>query len=907
MSNYLQFLMIDVNNIPENLQNVLDTNYNQLIIILDGDCENATALLNEKTDKKYFYETYHWLVTTRAKDMTFSQVDKVKMNINADVNVAVFHNKNNVTVYDVYNPASDHGGELKGELLGEYQVGSGYIPRYTENKYWHRKNMTGVKFKSAIVSVTVNYCKEMYNFSLDVCRTNSWGYMQSDGRFDGLVGLLERRMVDFGSSPLLFKLDRMPFVDYGYGNWILRSYFIYRRPQVEAKSYEIFLRPLDKSVWFTILAILSIMAVVLKVIFANEMKIRRSNQIDGVESSWSFLLLFTLGAFCQQGATCVPKLFSSRIISIFVFLFCILVYQFYSASIQTTDPYAIQLYESKIKGDSNSSGFYPPKEGISLVRQGGFAFHVETSTAYPIIERTFTNEEICDLEEVQMYRTQPIMFKLMENGNIDRLRKYWDARKPVCIQAAKKKEIHVNLQEFSCGLVALCYGFSFSLLFLLTELVMRSKVWRAIKHVFRRTPGKYAILKHFTKRSNLVTVTNIQGTNKFGFLKTSHYHMGVVLDDITVAYPSEGNTGEKNYVIEEVYNPAEGKGGHLNRRVLGTFNVSHGYKAREKRCKYWVRRNMTGVLLKTTVVLPVPFEGSLSNYLQSDKDREINTFNRFHYNLMCQCENYYNFTKTIGMQKSWGYLKKDGTFDGLVGQLQRKQVDYGSSPLFVRVDRSTVMESAFIFRQPKVKGSADVFLKPLSTSIWILTLVAAALMVTALKLSHTGEKMAEHLGKSIENSWSLFVINAVAAFCQQGLTAVPYFVSGRIIILNLFVFSLLIYQFYSASLVSHLLIQPKSDIKTVSDILQSDMEVGCEDILYNKDYLFFLEPAEGIRLVDKGGYAFHVELVTGYPIIQKTFSNRHICELRQVPLFGNRPMHTNLQKHSPFRDMFDTW
>nr|CAI5820252.1 unnamed protein product [Callosobruchus analis] len=197
--------------------------------------------------------------------------------------------------------------------------------------------------------------------------------------------------------------------------------------------------------------------------------------------------------------------------------------------------------------------------------------------------------------------------------------------------------------------------------------------------------------------------------------------------DITVAYPSEGNTGEKNYVIEEVYNPAEGKGGHLNRRVLGTFNVSHGYKAREKRCKYWVRRNMTGVLLKTTVV----------------KDHRY--------------------------AKIMGYLKKDGTFDGLVGQLQRKQVDYGSSPLFVRVDRSTVMESAFIFRQPKVKGSADVFLKPLSTSIWILTLVAAALMVTALKLSHTGEKMAEHLGKSIENSWSLFVINAVAAFCQQGI------------------------------------------------------------------------------------------------------------------------------------------
>ncbi|CAH1991297.1 unnamed protein product [Acanthoscelides obtectus] len=264
---------------------------------------------------------------------------------------------------------------------------------------------------------------------------------------------------------------------------------------------------------------------------------------------------------------------------------------------------------------------------------------------------------------------------------------------------------------------------------------------------------------------------------------------------------------------------------------------------------------MTGVKLKTTVVLPVPFEGSVSNYLQSDKDREINTFNRFHHNLMCHCENYYNFTKVIGVHKSWGYLQKDGTFDGLVGQLQRRQIDYGSSPLFVRVDRGTVIEygrktwslrSAFIFRRPKIKGSADVYLKPLSTSIWILTLVVAALIVISLKLSTTGEKRSSYLGKATDNSLGLFVINTVAAFCQQGLTAVPHFLSGRIIILSLFLFSLIIYQFYSASLVSHLLIQPKSNIKTVKDILHSNMKVGCEDILYNKDYFIanVSEPSE---------------------------------------------------------------
>lgn len=63
---------------------------------------------------------------------------------------------------------------------------------------------------------------KFYRCRLNIRRTDSWGYKQANGHFDGLVGLLERRVVDFGSSPLIYKLDRMPVVDYSYGNWILK-------------------------------------------------------------------------------------------------------------------------------------------------------------------------------------------------------------------------------------------------------------------------------------------------------------------------------------------------------------------------------------------------------------------------------------------------------------------------------------------------------------------------------------------------------------------------------------------------------------------------------------------------------------------------------------------------------------
>lgn len=86
---------------------------------------------------------------------------------------------------------------------------------------------------------------------------------------------------------------------------------------------------------------------------------------------------------------------------------------------------AIELYNKKIKNSNNNSGFYEPEDGLRLVKKGGFAFHVETSTAYPIIEETFTNEEICELQEVQMYRTQPMHTNLQKGSPFREMMNYW--------------------------------------------------------------------------------------------------------------------------------------------------------------------------------------------------------------------------------------------------------------------------------------------------------------------------------------------------------------------------------------------------------------------------------------------------------------------------------------------------
>lgn len=77
-------------------------------------------------------------------------------------------------------------------------------------------------------------------------------------------------------------------------------------------------------------------------------------------------------------------------------------------------------------------------------------------------------------------------------------------------------------------------------------------------------------------------------------------------------------------------------------------------------------------------------------------------------------------------------------------------------------------------------------------------------------------------------------------------------------------------------------------------------------ILKRNNKSSFYSAEVGLAFVEKGNFAFDVETATAYPIIQRTFSDQAICDLREVQLF-DRPMHFVLQKNSPFREMFDFW
>lgn len=70
-----------------------------------------------------------------------------------------------------------------------------------------------------------------------------------------------------------------------------------------------------------------------------------------------------------------------------------------------------------------------------------------------------------------------------------------------------------------------------------------------------------------------------------------------------------------------------------------------------------------------------------------------------------------------------------------------------------------------------------------------------------------------------------------------GFTLHSRLTSCRMVAISTLLLSLLIYQFYSASIVSYLLMDSPRTINTLEDLRDSNLKAGIEDILIDRAYV----------------------------------------------------------------------
>ncbi|XP_017782654.1 PREDICTED: glutamate [NMDA] receptor subunit 1-like [Nicrophorus vespilloides] len=288
--------------------------------------------------------------------------------------------------------------------------------------------------------------------------------------------------------------------------------YLIKRPP---KSYviTIFTNAFDSSVWLAIIICLILLAICLYGILNIEGK---REAIKFRDSFNAFdMALIALEAVCQQGASIDPRSYSARILEVLMFTAFMFLYVSYSANIlvllqSTTTIHSIdEMRELKFKiggmntssmkhyhsgiGEDlyqrsiNSSGAYSIQEGMERVREGLFAFYLESHYSYTYIKESYTDYETCGLQQVgESFETRlgfagfnkrspyaelfkVIFLKMEELGFQSRhFKRYF--RKPVCYSPGSSFDT-VGIPETYQAILVVTLGVVLAILLLLAEIL----------------------------------------------------------------------------------------------------------------------------------------------------------------------------------------------------------------------------------------------------------------------------------------------------------------------------------------------------------------------------------------------------------------------------------------------------
>lgn len=121
----------------------------------------------------------------------------------------------------------------------------------------------------------------------------------------------------------------------------------------------------------------------------------------------------------------------------------------------------------------------------------------------------------------------------------------------------------------------------------------------------------------------------------------------------------------------------------------------------------------------------------------------LDTTHRLHFSVVRVVKEMFKFSLFIHRTNSWGYLALNSSdFDGMIGMLQRKEIDIGCSPAFYRVERMIAVDYGehtwgarpmIIFRHPPGSGK-NVFRVPFDDPVWFAMAFVSGILIVAFAL-----------------------------------------------------------------------------------------------------------------------------------------------------------------------------
>ncbi|XP_011502568.1 PREDICTED: uncharacterized protein LOC105365964 [Ceratosolen solmsi marchali] len=377
--------------------------------------------------------------------------------------------------------------------------------------------------------------------------------------------------------------------------------------------------------------------------------------------------------------------------------------------------------------------------------------------------------------------------------------------------------------------------------------------------------------------------------------------------EFVIAVISDG----KDYQLYDVYNIQKDRGTTLNITLLGKWNEISGLNISLKQTKFVRRSNMHRFILRamffkcTYKPSHIPLDDYLSDYANATKDARF----KFGFQILRSFADLYNFSLKALESSAW---EQGDTLGPIARALERNACDITGTPLNVNAERTRIIKfvhedwrfrTFFIFRNPQFNEvKAEVIFRSFDNEVWyfILLLIVIGIVIYAIILQFETED-------NTISSYSNSSLTIIGALCQQGTYMQMMHLSTRIVFFFIMMFSLLISNYYSACIVSTRLAQPIYKINdSLNELTKLHLKMSSEWMVYIQFFfniqnweiqqfyhnywlklpesLRYMEPETGIRLVQKGGFAYHTHPDISYPYIEKLLDNREICELNEVHL-----------------------
>lgn len=239
--------------------------------------------------------------------------------------------------------------------------------------------------------------------------------------------------------------------------------------------------------------------------------------------------------------------------------------------------------------------------------------------------------------------------------------------------------------------------------------------------------------------------------------------------------------------IYDVWNPGRIQGGTLKMDLIGIYksNATNGiqYHKVDDRIMVQRRLDLSELQLHCAIVITSPFNDTLESYITHNYDPYLDTVHRLNFRTIGLVQDYLNFKLNVKRVKSWGYLQNASstTFDGMVGMVQRREVDFGCSPAWFRVERLEVVDYGaqtwsirplFLFRHPNTRGlGKNVFLSPFEDHVWVVMLISSVVIILLMTNAIQQDKSVlgkitqeERIAKKNKDKGSSILIHVQHAF-----------------------------------------------------------------------------------------------------------------------------------------------